>query len=150
MLESGIWTWLLLGFGAITFLPLMYAQLIMLLYPKTSRASDLIVAKGETWRDKTHFRSALAFAWADWLVLFPLFIGGGLGIWWGQTWGLILWLSLGILAVYFSIIFWVMEKEVVYPSHGPWAYYTYFWGFFLYWGIAAIVVTSWQLARLSQ
>lgn len=138
-MKISILTWILSIFGVITFLPLMLAQLLMLLSPDSKQARDLIIGKGETWRDDTHYRSALAFAWADILILLPLFIISYWGIFSGQEWGYILWLVLGIISIYFSIIFWVQEKAYVLPSCGRLVYYTYFWGSFLYWGIGVSV-----------
>ena len=139
MIEPTLITWIIAIFGAITFLPLIAVQFSMLLKPNSPQIKDIIVGKGEDWRDKTHFKSALAFAWADLLIIFPLLISSCIGVFSGQTWGYILWIVLGVLSIYFSIVFWVLEKEYTYPSCGKLAYYTYFWGFFLYWGIAAIV-----------
>jgi len=138
-MKPTIFTWILAVFGAITFLPLMMAQLIMLFKPQSQQAKDLIIGKGKEWRDHTHYRSALAFAWADILVIFPLLILSSIGVFTGQLWGYTLWLVLGILSIYFSILFWVLEKSYTYSAVGWLAYYTYFWGFFLYWGICTLV-----------
>lgn len=138
-MKVSILTWMIAIFGLLTFLPLMAAQMMMLLNPNGRKTKDLIIGKGEDWRDDTHFRSALAFAWADWLVIFPLLALGHTGVFLGYTWGYALWLALGILSVYFSVVFWVLEKKYSYSSVGPLVYYTYIWGFFLYWGLAAIV-----------
>ena len=138
-MKPTIFTWILAVFGAITFLPLMMAQLIMLFKPQSQQAKDLIIGKGKEWRDHTHYRSALAFAWADILVILPLLILSSVGVFSGQLWGYTLWLVLGILSIYFSILFWVLEKSYTYNAGGWLAYYTYFWGFFLYWGIGALV-----------
>jgi len=138
-MKPTIFTWILAVFGAITFLPLMVAQFIMLLKPQSQQAKDLIIGKGKEWRDHTHYRSALAFAWADILVILPLLILSTVGVFSGQLWGYVLWLALGILSIYFSILFWVLEKSYTYSSVGWLAYYTYFWGFFLYWGIGTLV-----------
>jgi hypothetical protein len=138
-MKPTIFTWILAVFGAITFLPLMMAQLIMLFKPNSQQAKDLIIGKGIEWRDHTHYRSALAFAWADILVILPLLILSSVGVFSGQLWGYTLWLALGILSIYFSILFWVLEKSYTYSAVGWLAYYTYFWGFFLYWGIGALV-----------
>ena len=138
-MKPTIFTWILAVFGAITFLPLMVAQFIMLLKPNSQQAKDLIIGKGKEWRDHTHYRSALAFAWADILVILPLLILSSIGVFSGQLWGYTLWLVLGILSIYFSILFWVLEKSYTYSAVGWLAYYTYFWGFFLYWGIGALV-----------
>lgn len=138
-MKTTLITWILAIYGAITFLPLMYAQFLMLLKPRSIQASDLLVAKDKDWRNDTHFRSALAFAWADILIILPLGIISYWGIFKHQQWGYILWLVLGILSIYFSIVFWVLEKKYVYPDCGRLAYFTYIWGSFLYWGIGATV-----------
>ncbi len=145
MIKPTIFTWIIAIFAAITFLPLMLAQLFMLFKPNDQKTKDLIIGKGEDWRDKTHFKSALAFAWADWLIIFPLLVAGTTGALLGQLWGYIAWLSLGIVSIYFSIVFWIMEKEYTYPSCGWLAYYTYYWGFFLYWGIASVIYSVLQI-----
>ncbi len=143
-MTSNIFTWIIAIFGVITFFPLIGAQLVMLLSPHHQKTKDLIIGKGEDWRDKTHFKSALGFAWADLLIIFPLFVSGTTGVFFDQSWGYVLWFALGILSIYFSILFWILEKEYTYPSCGPLAYYTYFWGFYLYWGIAAIIYSILQ------
>ncbi|MDH3651575.1 MAG: hypothetical protein OEQ53_17965, partial [Saprospiraceae bacterium] len=140
-------TWIIAIFGLITFLPLIAAQILMLLNPNSRRTKDVIIGKGKNWRDKTHVRSALAFAWADILIMLPLLILGSIGVTNGQIWGYIIWTSLGVLSIYFSIIFWVMEKKYTYPAYGWLAYYTYFWGFFLYWGLAAIAHSIYQMSN---
>ena len=139
MTKPTLITWGIGIFGVITFLPLLVAQLIMLLKPHGKRSRDLLIGKGEDWRDKTHFKSALAFAWADWLLFFPLLISGYFGVFMGQFWGYVIWITIGFISIYFSIVFWIMEKEYTYPSCGWLSYYTYYWGFFLYWGVVAII-----------
>ena len=69
MIETNAVTWAIVIFGSITLLPLFYAQFILLLKPHSRRAKDLIIGPGEDWRDQTHYRSALAFAWADLLIM---------------------------------------------------------------------------------
>jgi hypothetical protein len=100
MKPTGI-TWILAIFGAITFLPLIFAQFIMLLKPNSRQAKDLIIGKGKEWRDHTHFRSALAFAWAAFLIILPLLIISIIGVFSGQIWAYVLWLALGVLSIYF-------------------------------------------------
>ena len=138
-MKPTIYTWILAIFGAITYLPLMAVQFAMIIKPDSRQVKDLIIAKGEEWRDQTHFRSALAFAWADILVILPLLVLSAVGVFSGQLWGYALWLALGVLSIYFSIIFWVFEKALVYPACGRLNYYTYIWGFFLYWGLGAVI-----------
>jgi len=142
MIKPTIITWIIAIFEVITFLPLLASQLIVLIDPHGKKARDLLIGKGEKWRDKTHFKSAYAFAWADWLVIFPLLVSGSIGVLTGYLWGYMIWLILGTISVYFSIVFWFMEKEYTYPSCGPFVYYTYYWGFFLYWGIAAVIYSG--------
>lgn len=138
-------TWLLAGFGAITFLPLWVVQFGMIFRPHSRQVLDLLIGKGDGWRDETHFRSALAFAWADLLVLCPLAVLGTIGVFNGQLWGYVVWISLGFLSIYFSILMWVLEKEYTCKSKGWIAYFTYYWGFFLYWGIGAIIHSFLQI-----
>jgi hypothetical protein len=146
MIETTFLTWGIAIFGAITFIPLLAAQLVMIFHPNGQKAKDLLIGKGEEWRDKTHFKSALAFAWADLFVILPLLTLSIIGVFSGQLWGYMIWFALGILSVYFSIILWIMEKEYTYPSNGWFAYYTYYWGFFLYWGLGAIIHSIIQMS----
>ena len=111
-MKPTIFTWILAIFGAITFLPLIAAQFGMLLKPDSRQVKDLIIGKGKEWRELTHFRSALAFAWADILIILPLLVSGTLGVLSGQLWGYVLWLALGIHSIYFSIVFWVLRKPM--------------------------------------
>jgi hypothetical protein len=139
MIEPTLITWLIGIFGAVTFLPLITVQFGLLLKPNSRQIKDIIIEKGEDWRDRTHFKYALAFAYADVLIILPLFILGTFGVIIGQLWGYMLWFALAVLSIYFSILFWLLEREYVYPSCGRFAYYTYLWGFFLYWGIIVVV-----------
>ena len=140
--------WILIGFGALNFLPLFAAQLLMLLKPKSQKTKDLLIGKGENWRDKTHYKSALAFAWADLLIILPLFIWGSIWLVNENAGGYVVYFALGVVSIYFSILFWVLEKEYTYKAAGCLAYYTYYWGFYLYWGIAAVVFSALQLIHI--
>lgn len=139
MLRVTTITWLVVIFGLITFGPLVYAQMIMLRRPRSQRASDLMIGKGETWRDKSHFKSAYSFAWADWMFFLPLFVAAIVGVLLGQAWGYVLLAIAGGISLYINIVLWFFEREYVYPAVGPVAYYTYIWGNFIYWGILALV-----------
>lgn len=139
MNQDSIFIWVLAIFGAITFLPLLVAQLFMILKPNSKTTKDLLIGKGKDWRDRSHYKYSLAFAWADWLIIFPLFIIGTSGALIGLILGYIAWIALGFISIYFSIIFWILEKDHTMPSYGKFVYFTYFWGFFLYWGIAAVI-----------
>ena len=145
MLQPTVLTWILILFGAITMVPLLAVQLIMIINPSGKKTKELIIGKNDDWRDKTHFKSAYALAWADWLFVIPLNLLGITGIILEQTWGYIFYAITGGIMVYINIFFWIFEKEFVYPSTGALAYYTYFWGNFVYWGLAALVYSVLRL-----
>jgi hypothetical protein len=147
-LQPTIVTWVLIIFGAVTLAPLVLAQLIMLVKPHSQQAKDILVAKGEDWRDRTHFRSALGLAWADWVLVVPLVISGSIGVILGYAWGYVLWSAAGSISLYINIVLWFMEKEYVYPSRGALAYYTYYWGFFVYWGVLALAYSAMRLSSI--
>ena len=74
MYQPTLITWVLIVFGLITCLPLLFAQLVILTQPKGQKAKDILIGKGEEWRNETHFKSAYSLAAADWIIFFPLFI----------------------------------------------------------------------------
>ena len=145
MLEPTILTWIIIIFGVITCGPLLYAQLIMLLNPEGQKAKDILIGKGEDWRDKTHFKSAYGLAWADWLIFLPVFITAIIGIFTTKLWGYALFATAGTIQIYINTVLWFLEKEYVYPSYGPIAYYTYYWGNFIYWGTATLIYSLLRL-----
>ncbi len=148
MMKPTLAGWLLLIFGDLIFLALMLAQLLMIIRPDSQKTRDILIGKGKQWRDHTHFKSAKAFAVADWLLLMPLLILANVGVFIGRSWGYVILLILGVLTVYFSIVFWVMEREYTYPSVGAIGYFTYYWGFYLYWGIWVAVYSILKLEIL--
>ena len=139
-------TWALVVFGAVTLVPLVAAQFSMLADPESRRTRDLLIGRNEDWRDQTHRRMALGAAWADWVFFGPLFIAGSIGVLLGRTWGYVLFGAAGACSLYINIILWFTEKHYVYPTRGPLRYFTYYWGFFVYWGLAALV---YSVARIS-
>lgn len=147
-MQPTIVTWGLIIFGAITLSPLVLAQTIMLVKPNSQQAKDILVAKGEDWRDKTHFRFALGAAWADWLLVVPLLLSGSIGVILGHAWGYVLWGAAGSISLYINIVLWFMEKEYVYPSRGALVYYSYYWGFFVYWGALALAYSAMRLSGI--
>ena len=146
MLQATLVTWILVIFGLITCGPLLVAQLVMLLQPEGQRAKDLMIGKGEEWRDNTHFKSAYALAWADWIFFMPVLVAGIIGVLLGQVWGYALFAAAGAIQLYINIFLWFFEREYVYPAVGPLAYFTYIWGNFIYWGLASLIYV---LIRLS-
>ncbi len=145
-MQPTILTWVLVGFGAITLLPLFLAQSSMLTRPDSRKTRGLIIGKGEDWRDTTHFRMSLGAAWADWLFFGPVFVVGSVAMLFGHAWGYLLFGAAGACSVYINLILWFTEKDYVYPTRGPLRYFTYYWGFFVYWGVLAL---AYSVARLS-
>jgi hypothetical protein len=139
MLEPTIVTWIITAFGIITCAPLLFAQLLLLLQRDGQKAKDILIGKGESWRDNTHFKSAYGMAWADWLIFFPVFVASIVGMIKAEVWGYILFAIAGSIQLYINTVLWFLEKEYVYPNCGSLAYYTYYWGNFIYWGAASLV-----------
>ena len=142
-------TWALILFGAVTLLPLFVAQSLILLRPSDQRTRDLLIGKGEQWRDETHFRLARGGAWADLLLLCPLFAVGSVGMILEFSWGYLLFGAAGACSLYINVILRVVEKEYVYPMRGWFRYYTYYWGFFVYWGALALLYAVIRIAGVS-
>ena len=149
MLNPTLVTWILIIFGLITCGPLLYAQLVMLLQPHSQKAKDIIIGKDEDWRDRSHFKSAYALAWADWIFFMPLFVAGIIGVLFGQVWGYVLFAVAGAIMLYINIFLWFFEKEYVCPAVGPLPYYTFTWGNFVYWGLASVFYSVLRLNGIS-
>ena len=145
-MQPTLTTWMLVIFGVVTLIPLFLVQFMALVNPSSQKTKELLIGDGEDWRDKTHFKMALAAAWADWLFFAPIFVAGSIGMLLAKPWGYALFSVAGACSLYINIILWFTEKEYVYPSRGPLKYYTYYWGFFMYWGALALI---YGLARLN-
>ncbi len=128
MLEPTLVTWILVVIGVLIFLPVQYAHIILLLRPHDQKTKDILIGKGEDWRDKSHLRVTLGIAWADLIVLCPLMVAGGVGVLLGEAWGYALWVPAGAISVYISVILWFSEREYVYSAWGALACYTFFLG----------------------
>jgi hypothetical protein len=148
MLAPTVVTWILVILGLITCLPLFFAQFLILKDQKGQEAKDVLIGRGEEWRDRTHFRSAYGMAWADWLLWLPLLVVGSVGVLLGEVWGYVAWAAAGAISLYINVVLWFMEKEYVYPSRGPLRYFTYYWGFFVYWGGLAVLYAILRLFAL--
>ena len=145
-MQTTLVTWVLIGFGVITLIPLLLSQCLMLFSPDSQKTKDLIIGEGDNWRDNTHYKLALGAAWADWIFFLPIFVSAIIGMMLSKPWGYLLFSVAGACSLYINIILWFVEKEYVYPSRGALKYYTYYWGFFIYWGALALV---YGLARLN-
>ena len=75
-------------------------------------------------------------------------ITGSSGVILGHAWGYVLWSAAGAISLYINIVLWFMEKEYVYPARGALAYYSYYWGFFVYWGILAVAYSALRLSGI--
>jgi len=124
---------------------MVIVQLLVVNDHTSQKAKDIIIGKGEEYRDKTHSRMSLGIGWADLIIWLPFLLIGSIGVLFGQAWGYALWMVSGSISVYINIILWFSEKEYVYPSNGPLRYYTYLWGFFMFWGLAIIVYSNLRL-----
>ncbi len=138
-------TWILIVFGLITCLPLLIAQLIILIEPKGKKAKDILIGKGEDWRDVSHFKVAYSLAVTDWIVFAPVFILGIFGMLKSSYWGYLLLAVSGAIQLYINVFLWFFEKETVYPSNGPLKYYTYIWGNFMVWGVSSLLYGVFRL-----
>ncbi|MCP4632266.1 MAG: hypothetical protein GY855_05015 [candidate division Zixibacteria bacterium] len=142
MYQPTLITWILVIFGIVfIYIPIVYAQLMMASKPDGRKTKDLLIGKGEEWRDRTHLRMSIGIAWADIIFWLPFIATGSIGVLLGYKWGYLLWAISGAISVYISIVLWFSEREYVYPALGALAYYTVYWGFFVYWGIAVIAYT---------
>ena len=139
-------TWILIAFGVVTHGLLASVYAVFARDPHGRQAKDLMVGKGKDWRDETHFDFNYGFAWTDLLFFIPLFVLGCLGMALAQPWGYLLFGAAGACSLYVNIALVWVEKKHVYPALGPLRYYTYFWGFFVYWGAAAL---AYSLLRVS-
>lgn len=131
--------WLIIVFGLVTCLPLLLAQLTIIVDPKGNKAKDILIGKGQEWRDKSHFKSAYSLAIVDWVVFLPCFAIGVVGVVLGAIWGYFFLGLAGAIQLYINVFLWFFEKEYVYPANGALRYFTYIWGNFVYWGVATIL-----------
>jgi hypothetical protein len=117
----------------------------MIKKPHSKEAKTLMIGKAEDWRDKSHFKSQVSLARADWLIFVPIFVGGIIGMILSKTWGYVLYAAAGAIQLYINVFLGFFEREYVFRSAGPLAYYTYYWGNFIYWGGAAMVYSILRL-----
>ncbi len=141
-MEPTIITWILVIFGFTTVLPLFYVQLRMVLDPHSRKTTDVILGKGKKWKDESQFKYSLGASWADLTILLPLLVAGSLGVLFGQLWGYVIWFTTGVISFYINVILWFPESESVIESNGKLVYFTYWWGFFIYWGLAVMIYSA--------
>lgn len=144
-----VFTWILVVFGwGFILIPMTYAQLLMILRPHGRNTKDLVIGKGADWQDKTHFHFSHGAGWADLTLWLPLLLAGSIGVILGRPWGYALWAASGAISVYINIILWFTEGALVRQNFGTVVYYTYYWGFFVYWGIAVVIFSVLRLSGM--
>lgn len=149
MLKPTRLTYVLVGLGLVlVFIFLGYAQILMVSDPHGEATRDLLIGEGRDWRDQSHLATAYGIAWADLIFWLPILLAGSVGVLLARAWGYALWAASGAISVYVNIILWFAERAYVYPSCGPLAYYTFYWGFFVYWGLAVVLYSAVRLGRL--
>jgi len=147
-MEPTVITLILIIFGVITNGVLSYIYVVFLRNPHSQQSKDLMLGNGKEWRDNTHFDLNLGFAWADVLFFIPLFVSGCVGVLLGKPWGYMFFGAAGACMLYINIALWFTEKKHVYPALGPLKYFTYFWGFFVYWGLLSLLYSALRLSGI--
>lgn len=148
MFELSTITWIIIVFGTLIHLPLFYAQILMAKDPNSQKTKDILIGPGEDWRDSSNMEFSLGFAWADLVLYGPVLLFGTIGVFMETTWGYMLYSAAGLMAVYFSIVFWFAERKYALSKNGPIMYFTFYWGFFLYWGITAFIFSLLKIENL--
>ena len=118
--------------GVQSFIPLLLAQLFILFEPNGSKAKEILIGKGEEWRDHSHFKSAYSLAVTDWVIFFPFFTLSIIGVFLKHYWGYLFLLVSGAIQIYINVFLWFFEKEYVFPANGPIKNFSYIWGNFIY------------------
>ena len=88
-------------------------QNVLYMAPTRQQAKDILIGKGEDWRNETHFGMSHGAAWADLVIWLPLLVAGSAGVLLGQAWGFTLWAASGAISVHISIILWFSEREYI-------------------------------------
>ncbi len=148
-MEPTLVTWALIGFGVLTHGILTDIYSVFARDPHSKASKDLMVGPDKDWRDETHFDLNLGFAWTDFLFFVPLFALGSIGMGLAQPWGYLLFGAAGAISLYVNIVLLWVEKKHVYAALGPLSYYTYYWGFFVYWGAAALTYSVLRVSGVS-
>lgn len=145
MIKPTYITWGLAAFGLLIHLLVVYGQMLLILNPSSKKVKDLLVGKGKDWQDQTHFNFAYGAAWADLLIHIPILIVGSIGVLQGELLGYVLWVFAAGVTVYINSILWFVEGEEVRKNFGPVMYYTWYWGFYIYWGALTAIYALWRI-----
>lgn len=146
MIEPTWITWTLVIIGLVIYAPPLCMQILAVRDPHSRKVKDLLMGRGGDYADKTHFLFCLGTGWADLIMQFPPLVAGSIGVILGRPWGYLLWAAVAAISIYISIVLWFVDGEHVYPRCGPLAFYTYYWGIWVYW---SVIVLAYCVVRIS-
>ncbi|MBI5568852.1 MAG: hypothetical protein HY914_02810 [Desulfomonile tiedjei] len=147
MIDPTTVTWTLVIIGLVIYAPPLYMQILAIKDPHGRKVKDLVIGKGEDYADRTHFLFCYGTGWADMIMQFPPLIAGSIGVILGRPWGYLLWAAVAAVSLYISIVLWFVDREYVYPKCGPLAFFTYYWGIWVYW---SITVLAYSIVRINE
>ena len=139
MLEPTELTWVLSIVGLVIYIPPVYLEVLAVWKPDSQRTKDLLVGKGDDYKDETHAAFCYGHGWADMAIPIPAVIAGCIGVLLGQPWGYMLWFAGAAITIYIHFILLFLEGKHIYRTWGRLAFFTYAWGLWVYWAVAVAV-----------
>jgi len=132
-------TWILSITGLIIYIPPIYLEVLAICRPRSQKTKDLLVGKGEDYKDQTHASFCHGHGWADMLVPIPFVIAGCIAVLFGRPWGYMLWFAGAAVTIYAHLILLFLEGREIYTKWGKLAFFTYAWGIWVYWSVIVMV-----------
>ncbi len=145
MIEPTFVTWVLSIIGVVIYLPAGYIQAAAVFRPQDRRTKDMLVGKGDDYRDETHLAFCRGAGWADLFVQLPLVIVGSIAVLSGHAWAYLPWFAGACITIYIHLVLLFIEGRHIYHKWGAPAFLTYGWGLWVYW---AVVVVIYSLVRM--
>jgi hypothetical protein len=136
-------TYLILIVVGVPTLVLAAIQLTVVIYSQ-GRLAKKLANHGREWDDEEHRLRAVGYAYADILVNFPAYILAVMGILSGQAWGYVFLAINGATHVYSSVFLFLSERARDRRIIGTLAFYTYWWGWYLYAGLIGLAFSLWK------
>lgn len=146
MFEPTTTTWILSITGLVLYVPAIYIQVFAVWKPHDERTKTMLVGKGGDYFDATYFRFCQGTGWADLFLQLPLVIMGCILSLVGLRWGYAVWFAGAAITIYIHLVLLFVEGRHVYSKMGPFAFFTYCWGLWVYW---AIIVIAYCLLRMN-
>lgn len=137
-------TYLVLIVVGIPTLTLAAIQLAVVIYSRGKLARRL-ANHGLEWDSEEHRLRAVGYAYADIFVNLPSYILAVMGILSNQAWGYVFLAINGATHVYSSIFLFLSERARDKGVIGAFAFYTYWWGGYLYTGALGLAFALWRL-----